>query len=248
MPRLDKDMKEGKINGLTAFRFSGVKIEKLKATEYTLVTIAVDVTGSVSGFEDDLRQALVTTIQACQKTPLSDNLLVRVLQFSTKVGVEELHGFKPLAEINPETDYPAFAPDGLTPLYDAVFSAVGAINTYAQELAADGFLANGIVFIITDGDDNYSTATPQMIKQEIKKARQREDLQSLLTILIGINAQEYSQELKNFSQTAGLDRFIDVGDITAEKLAQITNFISRSIYGQSRALVTGKDQDIVPLI
>jgi len=249
MPRLDKDMEQGTINGLAAFKFSGVRTDKLEATEYTLVTIAVDVTGSVISFENDLRQALITAVEACQKSPRSDNLLLRVLQFSTQVGIDELHGFKPLAEIDPQVDYPLFKPDGLTPLYDAVYSSIGAMNAYARKLADDDFLANGIVFIITDGMDNHSTATPAMIKQEIKKARHNEDLESLVTVLIGVNAQDCSQWLQEFKQEADLDQYIDVGEATRGKLAKLAAFISQSVSSQSQALGTGgPSQNIAAVI
>ncbi len=249
MPRLDKDMEQGTINGLAAFKFSGVRTDKLEATEYTLVAIAVDVSGSVIGFADNLRQALIAAVEACQKSPRSDNLLLRVLQFSTKVGINELHGFKPLAEVNPQIDYPEFEPGGLTPLYDAVYSGIGAINAYAQKLAEDDFLANGIVFIITDGMDNYSTATPAMIKQEMEKARRSEDLESLISVLIGINAQNCSWRLDEFKQEADLDQYIDVGAATAAQLAKLAAFISQSVSRQSQALGTGgPSQNIAAVI
>ncbi len=249
MPRLDKDMEQGTINGLAAFKFSGVRTDKLEATEYTLVIIAVDVTGSVYGFENELRQALITAVEACQKSPRSDNLLLRVLQFSTQVGIDELHGFKPLAEIDPQVDYPELKPDGLTPLYDAVYSSIGATNAYARKLADDDFLANGIVFIITDGMDNHSTATPTMIKQEIEKARRNEDLESLVTVLIGINAQDCAQWLNEFKQEADLDQYIDVGEVTRGKLAKLAAFISQSVSSQSQALGTGgPSQNIAAVI
>src|SRR6266550_372311 len=160
MPKLlDEDGTETRQIGGSNFTFTAARIGDLGATEYTLVTIAVDVTGSTSNFKDELLKMLVTAIDACKKSPRSDNLLVRVITFSTAVnGVNELHGFKPLSEVNPN-DYQPFDPDGLTPLFDATFSAIGALVDYGSDLMANDFLANGIVFIITDGEDNYSTAT-----------------------------------------------------------------------------------------
>ena len=142
MPRLmDDNMEEAKIPGMQGFQFSAIRTENLGATEYTLVTIAVDLTGSVYGFEKDLRDSLIAAVDACKKSPRSDNLLLRVIAFSTRYpnGVEELHGFKPLAEINPQNDYAPFAPGGATPLYDACYSAIGAVNVYAKQLMDDDF-------------------------------------------------------------------------------------------------------------
>lgn len=242
MPRLMNDkMGQAKIPGMQGFNFSAIRTEHLGATEYTLVTIAVDETGSVSGFEADLRNCLIAAVDACKKSPRSDNLLLRVIKFSTRYpnGIEEVHGFKPLAEIDPQNEYPQFNPGGATPLFNACYSAIGAVNVYAKQLMADDFLANGIVFIITDGCDNDSQATPAMIKKQIKQAVQGEDIESLITILVGINASDCTQELENFRQQAALDQYIDAGQATKGKLAKLADFVSQSVSSQSQALGTG---------
>jgi len=238
---MDDKMGEAKIPGMQGFNFSAIRTEHLGATEYTLVTIAVDLTGSVYGFKNELLESLKTAVKACKKSPRSDNLLMRVIVFSTRYpnGVEELHGFKPLAEIDPDNDYLPFDPGGGTPLFDACYSGIGAINVYAKQLANDDFLANGIVFIITDGCDNASQATPNMIKKQINQAVKGEDIESLLTIIIGINVADCSQELDDFRQQAGIDQYIDAGQATKGKLAKMADFVSQSVSSQSQALGTG---------
>lgn len=243
MPRLVQDddtMQTGAVEGMQAFKFSGTRIENLGATEYTLVTIAVDVTGSVHHFKDELRKALIAAVKSCKRSPRSDNLLVRVILFSTQYdnGIEELHGFKPLSEINPE-DYPQLQPGGMTPLCDAAFSSVGAVNTYAKQLMDDDFLTNGIVFLITDGYDNASSTSLRMVAEEIEKGVRNEEIESLLTILIGINATDYQDELNVFQGEAGIDQYIDAGDATEGNLAKLADFVSQSISSQSQALGTG---------
>ena len=170
MPRLSQ-MEEGKIPGGN-FTFSGIRTEHLGASEYTLVTIVVDVSGTVYGFKDELRSCLITAVESCKKSPRSDNLLVRVILFSSSLsgGIEEIHGFKPLGEIDPN-DYPQLNPGGGTPLCDAAYSAVGATNTYAKKLYDDEFLTNAIIFVITDGDDNSSAMSASAVKKEIKKGK-----------------------------------------------------------------------------
>lgn len=232
-------MEEGKIPGGN-FTFSGIRTEHLGASEYTLVTIAVDVTGTVSGFEKELRSCLMTAVDSCKKSPRSDNLLVRVILFSSSLngGIEEIHGFKPLAEID-TNDYPQLNPGGGTPLYDAMYSAVGATNVYAKKLSDDEFLANAIVFIITDGDDNSSAMSPGAIKKEIEKGIKGEFLESMVSILIGVNATQYTTELETFKKKAGIDQFIDAGDATPSKLAKLASFVSQSVSSQSQSLGTG---------
>lgn len=220
------------------FNFTGTGLEALTSTEYSLVTIAVDVTWSVNPFKDGLRDALIAAVEACKKSPRVEYLLIRVITFSTKVGVCELHGFTPLSQINP-ADYPEFDPDGGTNLFDASFDAVAATVQYGKGLMDIDFLTNGIVFIITDGDDNSSSRTPKSIAAEIAKAAKAETLESLHTVLIGINAAEFSDELSKFKDEAKIDQYIDAGDATSRTLAKLAEFVSSSISSTSLALGTG---------
>jgi uncharacterized protein YegL len=237
---MDDSMTVGKVGtGVQAFQFSGMRIERLGATEYTLVTIAVDVTGSTLPFADELRKSLITAVESCKKSPRSANLLLRVILFSSSLsgGIEEIHGFKPLGEID-TNNYPQLDPMGATPLFDAAFSAVGATNAYAKTLMDQDFLANGIVFVITDGDDNVSRSTIAMVKKEIERGARGEEIESLLGVVIGINAAEFRDELKKFTNDTGM-AYIDAGEATKGKLAKLAQFVSQSVSSQSQALGTG---------
>ena len=252
MPRLNKEdptQVSHRIGG-SGFTFKGARIERLGATEYTLVTIAVDESGSVSGFQDELRKMLIMAVDACKKSPRSDNILVRVIRFSSVYpkGVDEIHGFKSLAEID-TANYPEIKPGGWTPLCDACFSAIGAMNSYGKTLSDQDFGVNAIGFIITDGGENMSTATMDMVKKEAEKSISGENLESIITVLVGINVAGYVQELKVFQKEAGLMQFIDAGEATPRKLAKLADFVSTSISSQSQALGTGgPSKNIAPTI
>ena len=239
MPRMDT-MEVSNIQGMQQFQFSAVRIAHLTATEYTLVTIAIDVTGSTAPFADQLRQCLITAVEACKKSPRSNNLLLRVILFSTKFqskGVEEVHGFKPLGEIDPNA-YPQFSPTGGTPLYDATFSGVGATHELSAKMMKQDYLVNAICFVITDGEDNSSAMTPAQIQSEIKRAHQKEEIESLIGIVVGINASSCQYSLEHFCKESGL-KYIDAGDVTKGKLAKLAEFVSQSVSSQSQALGTG---------
>lgn len=251
MPKLTQQtsLAVQKIGG-SNFTFSGARIDELGATEYTLVTIAIDESGSVSGFDKELRDMLVVAVESCKKSPRSDNLLVRVITFGSQYpqGVNEIHGFKPLSDIDANA-YPAICPGGATPLNDAVFSSLGATNTYAKDLADNDFGANAIVFVVTDGAENASTASMRMVKDEAAQAVRSESLESLVSILIGINAGSCSASLSRFQQEAGMTSYIDAGDVTKGKLAKLAKFVSQSVSSQSQALGTGgPSRQIAPVI
>lgn len=244
MPKLMQDnTQEIKIAGPGNFTFSAIRIEDLGATEYTLVTIICDVTGSVYSFKNELLDAIKTIIKACKKNDRSENLLLRYVLFNQDV--LEVHGFLPVTTIN-EDDYDQLNPMGMTALYDAVFSGIGATLKMAETMSSKDFDVNGCVYIITDGDDNASTSVPSMIKDQNDEAIKGEKIETLTTILIGIfdpnspDKKYFSDKLDKFHSEANLSQYIDAGDATAAKLAKLANFISESISSQSQALASGQ--------
>ncbi len=245
----DPNMETGNI-GNSNFQFSGIRVEQLGASEITLATVGVDVTGSTIDFAKELHKCVVAAVESLKKSPRSENILVRVFMFSTDLpdSIVEIHGFKPLAEID-TNDYPNFKPEGFTPLYDAVYSAVGATNAYAKKLYDADFLVNAINIVITDGCDNNSSMGATAIQKEIKRAIKEEFLESTVSILVGINTTYYEAELKKFQKSAGIDLYIDAGEVTAQKLAKLQDFVSQSVSSQSQAMGTGgPSQNINPTI
>ena len=102
MPRLnDASLETMNIKG-TSFQYSAARLDTLGATEYTLVTVITDVSGSVAGYHTDLENCLQEIVRACLKSPRADNLLIRLLTFNT--GLDEVHGYKLLTNCNPD-DY-----------------------------------------------------------------------------------------------------------------------------------------------
>ena len=231
---------------LQGFDYTNVSVDKLGASEYTITHIVVDQTGSVAGFKTELENMLAMSLEACQKSPRSLNLIARSTAFSSIMGrknVEEIHGFAPLASIDTTKFAGTIDPDGGTPLYDATIEAIGALYDYSQQLYAKQILSNAILFVITDGDDNSSDPknTPKAIKDLIAKIRREEKLESLRTILIGVNDTDayMKGKLQQFKDEAGLDEYISVGDATKGKLAKLAQFVSRSTSSTSQALGTG---------
>ena len=238
MPRLNAETDTHTIAG--NFSFTAARIEKLGATEYTLVDVEVDMSSSVSSFLPDLVRMVETAIEACRKSPRSDHLLVRVAMFSSRFpsGVSEVHGFLPLADIDNDV-YQTMQTGGTTPLCDACYTGIGSMNAYAKMLSDQDFLANGITFVITDGEDNASASGPMMVKDQVAHAMQTEALESHVSVLIGINASHCAGALDSFRTEAGITQFIDAGDATKGKLAKLADFVSQSISSTSQALGTG---------
>lgn len=237
MPKFD-NMQTLSIQGANNFQFSAVRPDSLGATEYTLVTIVVDVSASVASFSDTLLEAIKAVVRACQRSPRADNLLVRLLTFNNRR--QEIHGFVPLRDIDPDA-YKPLKCSGATALYDSVFDAVGASNQYAQNLSAQNLDVNAAVYVLTDGMDNNSGQTPQDIAREVRKTLKQEHLESLTSVLVGLDTQDagVAAYLQLFKDEAELGQYVDVADANPDNLARLSNFVTQSISLQSQLLGTG---------
>jgi len=249
------DMEVKKILGPGTYQFSAIKMEKLGATEYTLVTIVLDVTGSVRPFADSLLDLVKTVISACKDNPRSENLLVRFTTFDDNV--TEVHGFKPIADID-ENDYEKLNPYGRTALFEATSESIRATLTQGEDMTKEGndYDVNAAIYIITDGMDNASNPmiTPASINGDINGAlRQEDNVESLTTILIGLKdatidgdayAKNVATALTTFKDEAGLTDFINFGEVTDSKLAKLGNLISESISSVSQGLANPGSQPV----
>lgn len=225
---------------ISNFDFSGTRVEKLGASEYTLATVAIDISSSVRSFKDDLEASLKSIVEACRKHPKSENVLVRVLKFNSYTN--EIHGFTELTNITDATYDGEITPSGATALCDGASDSLEALQSYANQLDSMDYLVNGVLYVVTDGGENASTfSTPDKVKRTIEDIRKEEKLESLQTFLIGIGPEisEYVNSWESFKNDAGFDELIKMGEATAQSLAKLANFISRSISSSSEALGTG---------
>jgi hypothetical protein len=129
----------------------------------------------------------------------------------------------------------------MTNLYDAVFEAAAALNEYARVLSDQDFEANALLYVITDGDDNQSSNSIAAVREELQRGIKLEHLESLKVILIGVNVDDLviKRKLEQFKVEANIDQYIDAGDATADNLAKLGGFISKSISSQSQAVGSG---------
>lgn len=234
------------VGSLTStFGFSGVAIDTLGATEYTLVGLVVDCSGSVSAFHTEEEKAITEVVSACRKSPRADNLMLRYTVFDNHV--REVHGFKLLMDCNP-TDYSGSIPfGGTTALYDACVDGVDALARYGTQLQANDMGANAIMFVITDGMNCAGSLTAPEVKKAVERARKGEHLESVVTILIGVNLDpSAASALASFAQNAGIDQFVNIGDANEKTLARLATFVSKSISSTSQALGTGGPSQALP--
>ena len=221
------------------YGYSATRLDELGATEYTVVTIACDVSGSTAAFIFDMEAAIARIVQACKSSPRADNLLLRLVAFDDTLG--ELHGFKLLENCNLADYGGVLRAGGSTALYDASENAISSTVNYGQQLLAGDFSANAILFVITDGMDNASRLPARVVKAALAKAVTSEALESIVSVLIGVNVQDpqAGRFLREFQVEAGFTQYVELDKADAKTLARLAEFVSRSISAQSQALGSG---------
>ncbi len=184
MPRLNNIDMENKKLPTGSYGYSAVKLDSLGASEYTIVTLAVDVSGSVAGYKSQLESTIREVVNACKLSPRADNLMIRLVTFNNVL--EEVHGYKLLEQCNLD-DYKNFLRvGGSTALFDASENAIQASANYGKSLLANDFSVNGIVVVVTDGEDNVSAVNMNSVKSALEKIVKEECMESLVSILIGV--------------------------------------------------------------
>ena len=240
MPILtSQNMNTTAIDG-TGYGFSATRIEDLGASEYTLATVVVDVSSSVNSFRQGIEECVQEVVKACGRSPRADNLMLRVLLFNTHL--QEFHGFRPLAQCNVDDYKGAIQPNGGTALFDAAYNGIEGSVKYGKTLVDNDFDVNGIVIVITDGDDNSSSMTAKSVGDALDNVRIQESLESVVSILVGINrsgGSGLSNYLQTFKDQAGFSQYIELDKADERALAKLADFVSRSISSQSQALGTG---------
>lgn len=230
-----------------SFGFSAVKVEKLGATQYTLVTIVLDESGSVEGFQNEMENAIWSAVGACQRSPQAENVLLRVVAFSTTL--REIHGFRPLAGLS-RADYDgSVTPTAATALHEAIIAAYDATAEYAKQLAAQDYEANAVLFFVTDGLNNRPPEKPASVREGHRRAAKTEALGTITSVLVGVNdqatethegqVQKIGDVLAKLQREAGMTQYVGLPDASLKTLAKLAQFVSKSISSASKALTTG---------
>jgi uncharacterized protein YegL len=220
------------------YGYTGTQVDQLTSFENTLAVGLLDESGSTTGFARDMELCVKEIIKSLRHSPRADNLMYRHCHFGTNF--REVHGYKPLAQINPDDYDNCYQPGGRTALYDSYDRVFTELIDYAEKQAAQKYLCNGVVYGISDGQDYGSTLGRKDVRLKLARAISSEALESLITILIGVNDDSQIQDdLQKFANEVGFTQYIPVAKADEKTLAKVANFVSQSISSQSQALGTG---------
>ncbi len=246
MPLLLNNTNPNAYVAASGHKYSAVGTDMIGSITNTLVQIAIDETGSVTSYVSDLEAAVSAIIRSCQKSPESESILIRVTAFNSRSGIREIHGFVPLSQIDASAYSNTLNPGSMTNLCDAAYDMVETTKSFGQHLVDNEYTVNSILFVITDGGENASSnASFKTVAESIKKLRTDEIVESVQTIVIGVNDSSCKADLETFKSSAGFDQYISVGEATPSKLAKLANFISQSMSATSQVIGTGGPSQLI---
>jgi len=220
------------------YGYTGANLDTLQSFENTIAVGLVDESGSTVGFKRQLELTVQEIVKSLRNNENADKLLYAHYHFDRTF--KEIHGFKELANINPADYDGCWAGGGCTTLFDSEVKVIKFVGDYGKQMTAKQFMCNGIIYILTDGHDYGSMMTEADVIDALSTVVAAEDLESLMTILIGINEDPDTQaKLKKHAETVGFSQYVPAKDASEKTLNRIAGFVSQSISSQSQALGSG---------
>lgn len=167
--------------------------------------------------------------------------MLRTVLFSNNE--TEVHGFKEIYSLK-ENEYDnTIVVGGMTALYDATYNSIESLGNYSKDLYKNDFNSNGLIFILTDGEDNNSSKTADDVKNLLASVRKAEIMTSLDVIIVGML--EDVSSLRDFADNINV-KFIKFGDVNKNSLSKLASFISKSIAIVSKKLGTNDTSSFDP--
>jgi hypothetical protein len=226
------------------FGYQGMAIDDLTSLKNCIALTLFDESGSTKSFAREMERAMQKITQFLRKSPEADKIIQAHWQFDDEL--KEVVGLTPLPQILDDTFDGCWAGGGRTGLYYGECRMLEIMRDYARQQAIKRYRCNGILCTLTDGG-NYTIPgdpghefTETMVQQGFAQTVTCEDLESIVSVLIGINDDDYVQEmLEKHAETCGYTRYLPVKKADEKTLAKIAGFISQSIQSQSQQVGQG---------
>ncbi|MFO0616466.1 MAG: hypothetical protein U0414_27990 [Polyangiaceae bacterium] len=163
--RLGKDAEDALVANLdetVLLGCVGLDADRVDACDATLVSVVIDMSGSMGAHARAVIEAYNTMQKALADAKAAGAILTTTWTFSDALTL--LSGFEPIAKKPPLTSA-TFRPTGGTALYDAVLAAMTGLVSYGQALWDGGIPTRRVLFVLSDGEDNASRASVDAVQR-----------------------------------------------------------------------------------
>ena len=199
--------------------------DQIQGSETINAVFVVDVSPSVTNYEDELNDAFNGFIEEVQSSHIADTLFVSTIEFADTIISKK--GFQPVINIQKSN----FRGQGRgTALFDACVIGLRNALTYREAQLKSGITCKTLFFVITDGQDNSSAI---MAAQEVKKMHDEimhdeANAFSFTSILFGINQQGAQVDFERAKTDMGIQFLAKVG-VTPKEIRKMISWISSSV-------------------
>ncbi len=139
----------------------GLAADGLDTADATLVSIVLDMSGSMESHRQTVIDAYNAMMTALSGAKAAGSILISTWAFSDTATL--LSSYEP-APRKPKLDKAVYAPTGMTALHDTVLAAMTGLVTYGQRLWDEGVPTRRILFVLSDGGDNASKAKAHEVR------------------------------------------------------------------------------------
>jgi len=210
------------------YNFGNFNPEDVEVEDTINAVFAIDVSGSVGGYVNELNKGMNEFVQRMQKSHVSEKLFVSIVEFESNVKVRS--GFQPISQV-PSIDF-SKSIGGMTALYEGTKVALTNALDYRNGLESAGVNCKTLLFVITDGYDNASKCRPSDVKDIITNLLKEErNFSSFEAILFGIG-QGMDGYFKQAAEDMGIKNVATIAD-SADDIKKMINFISSSVSSAS---------------
>lgn len=195
----------------------GAPADALDATEVTLVSVLLDMSGSMSPHRRAVGEAWDLLVRSLSGAKSAASILVSAFAFGD--AVEVLSGPRPVADHAPLGG--AYRPSGCTALHDACLAAMTGLVAYGQALAEGGVPSKRVLFVLSDGEDNASRASAADVRR-VAEALRKDEAYTLAFAGFG------SGDLAAVAAALGFPEVITTGT-TESELRRVFRQVSQSV-------------------
>lgn len=124
-----------------------------------VATIIIDLSGSVSGEEENMRDLLIELIWRYKRSSYRSAIILRVIGYHTDMpgGVQQILPFTPVRTIDPDT-LPHFRAGGMTNMSQGVIDALNESLSLAVALREREKVVNELILKLGDGGETHRNA------------------------------------------------------------------------------------------
>lgn len=209
--------------GLDEIEVENTSVEEIDSENINLIFIGIDQSGSMTSYENDMKNSLSDFKDALLNSKEADEILVARANFDDNISIG---GYKKISEFDTQ-----FKTYGCTAMYDAIVTGTEKLKEYRQFLKDQGLRVKAVFAIFSDGADNDSSHSFSDAKKAVDFLNNEEITTAFISF--GGGATKEAKDL-------GFRNILDVTS-SASELRKAFNCLSKSVIESSKSVVADAD-------